>query len=153
MKQSLYLHSDISDVLKSYCGTIERAIDDILTEYDLGNIDIENCPQCRPREGANRFNVNITNKTYLQMVELYGVKSKRISIRRLLYWFVEYEIYDELGWQPKENFVDNVTKRKDRLITNILSDLTKLKIHMSKNVMDGIDLVSHATDLISQLRR
>lgn len=153
MKQSLYLHNDVTDILKTYCGTIENAVDKILTAYDEGLIDIEDKPKCRSREGANRFNVNITNETYLNMVEIYGIKSKRISIRRLLYWFVENEIYDELGWEIVTDFENSIVKNHNRLIENCIGDLTRLKINIVKNVMDGADVVNHAIDLITTLRR
>lgn len=152
MTQSLYLHSDIVYILKLYCGSLQQAVDRILNEYDIGNIDIENKPTCRSREGAGRYDVIVTNRSYLDMVELYGVKSKRISLRRLLYWFVEYEIYNELGWEPIIQDKNNAIYIRDRYIEQCKKSLTKLKIHLAKNVMNGVDLVNHAIDLILQLR-
>lgn len=152
MEQSLYLHRDIYDILILYCGTIENAIDMILKEYDLGNIDIEDKPQCRPRDGAGRYNVIVNNENYLQLVDVYGIKSKRISLRRLLYWFVEYEVYDELGWEPIDD-KPKILQQYDRKLEQTIKNLINFKIFLSKNYMDGIDVVSHATDLMIQLRR
>ena len=85
---SVYLHKDRADVLRTF-GSLDEVVDRILSACDEGEFDIENKPECEPREGASRYNIKITNESYIDMLKNFGVKCKRISLRRLLYWFVD----------------------------------------------------------------
>ena len=100
MKLSQYLHNDIVDVLKTF-GDLNDVVNKILDAADEGYIEVEDKPPCRDRDGCDRYNIDIHNENYLELLRIHGVKSKQISLRRLLYWFVENEIYEELGWTTR----------------------------------------------------
>lgn len=149
MKLSIYLHSDIVDVLKTY-GKLDDVVNSMLDAADEGEFEIENKPECRPREGAGRYDVNVTNATYLSLLNTYGVKSKAISLRRLIYWFVENEIFNEIGWETVNDFVDRDTLKWNKQIDKVLNELERLKTMCNYS---NSDVISHAEDLISNCRR
>ena len=146
MKLSLYLHSYITDVLLTY-GTLDETINKILDAADEGYFEIENKPSCENRDGANRYNVTVKNDTYLSMLKIYGVKSKAISLRRLVYWFVENEIYNEVGWEPINDYTNRDNAKWNKQLDKVLNELDKLI------VLDNDGTISHAYDLIYNCRR
>ena len=147
MKISVYLHKYIVDVLKTF-GKLSDVINRILEEGDEGKFDICNKPPCEPREGASRYDVDITNEAYLSMFKMYGAKSKSISIRRLLYWFVDYEVYVDLGWEQVNEYIDENQARVNKIIDNIINDLNRLEMYL-KNEGN----ITHAKDLLLELKR
>lgn len=149
MKLSIYLHSDIVDVLKTY-GKLDDVVNSMLDAADEGEFEIENKPACRPRDGAGRYDVNVTNATYLSLLNTYGVKSKAISLRRLIYWFVENEIFNEIGWETVNDFVDRDSLKWNKQIDKVLNELERLKTMCNYS---NSDIISHAEDLISNCRR
>ena len=146
MRLSVYLHSYITDVLLTF-GTLDEVIDKMLQAADDGEFEIENKPACEPRDGANRYNVNVKNDTYIAMLKVYGVKSKTISLRRLIYWFVENEIYNEIGWEPINDYTDRDSAKWNKQLDKVLNELDKLR------VLDDDGTISHAYDLIYNCRR
>lgn len=149
MKLSIYLHSDIVDVLKTY-GKLDDVVNSMLDAADEGEFEIENKPSCRPRDGAGRYDINVTNATYLSLLNTYGVKSKAISLRRLIYWFVENEIFNEIGWDTVNDYVDRDTLKWNKQIDRVLNELERLKTMCNYS---NSDVISHAEDLISNCRR
>lgn len=153
MKISLYLHRDRADVLSTF-GNLSDVINRILDAADEGLIDIEDRPACEPRDGAARFDVEITNDNYLQLLQAYGIKSKRISLRRIVYWFVDNEVYNDLGWEPTNDYVDSFNKRLNKLVNNVISELMKLKIFCSGNYMvDNLENVYEIEKLLEDCKR
>lgn len=148
MEISVYLHNDIIDTLKMY-GDLDDVINLILDAASEGKLEIENKPVCREREGARRLNVNITNQDYLQLLETYGNRSNTISLRRLLYWFVENEIYNDLEWEPLRDYVDFNENKRRKQIDKCVNSLQKLMYLVSKSETDTI---THCIDLLQSLR-
>ena len=110
MTLSVYLAHDIKSVLSCY-GSLDIVVDKILTAGAEGLIDIMEKPSAPEKKGGTYYQINIREPNYIALVETYGTKSSRISLRRLLYWFVENEVYLELGWEPCEEFVDQKNKK------------------------------------------
>jgi hypothetical protein len=145
---SVYLHRDRVDVLKMF-GDLNDVINRILDESDEGHFDIMNKPIPPSREGAARYNVVINNENYLHMLKMFGIKSKQISLRRLVYWFVDNEIYDTLDWTPVSDFVNYDNVKINKQIDEVINKIDKLSFF----VTDDEGKLTHAKDLIEMFRR
>lgn len=152
MKQSIYLHDYVISTLVMF-GNLSDVINDVLRAVEQGDLPIEDLPECENRQGAKRCNVDVTNEYYLSIAEIYGVKSKRISLRRLLYYFVDNELYNELGWEPLHDYIDGYQSKINKCVDKILAEMTRLKIILAKNVDDRLSDVVHACDLINSCKR
>lgn len=125
MKVSVYLHEEIYSILRCY-GDIDVVVNKVLDEASKGSFDVMDKPTVPSRDGARRFDVDIRNRDYLELLQAYPPNSARISLRRLLYWFVENEMYEMLDWELVDTYRDkNYGKRMD-LIKNIRQNLEKL---------------------------
>lgn len=148
MKVSVYLHSYIVDTLRMY-GKLDDVVNAILDEADNGMFDITDKPNCESRDKASRYMIDITNDTYLTLMQSYPPNSSKISLRRLIYWFVENEIYDECGWTT-----NNVLKRKEnnkiyKKILDLKEQCTKLLSVFS----DNYDALIIVTDILKQMQK
>ena len=144
---SQYLHDDIVDVLLTF-GNLNDVVNKILDEVDEGNIELENKPECRLRGDAKRYNIEIYNESYIQALLVHGVRSKTISLRRLIYWFVENEIYVDLGWEPVREYVDREKEKINKCVNEIVNAMDKLLFYCSNKT----DVISHAKDLILSIK-
>lgn len=117
---SVYLHKTLYLALTRF-GTLDEVINRILDEGTNGKIDIMNKPICPPKKDGSLYQIKIVNKDYISLYETMG-RSAKISLRRLLYWFVDNEIYNLLGWKVKsiDDFQQNVEKN-----TEIIGNLHK----------------------------
>lgn len=124
MKTSIYLHRYIYDILRQF-GEINDVVNRLLDAGSTGELDIYSKPPCpKPGRECSRYEIDITNTDYLKMKSIMGANSNFISLRRLLYWFVEHEIYVDLGWRT----VKYVNK-------NTLAAINKLK--KAKELIDN----------------
>lgn len=126
MLMSVYLHDEIYGILKCY-GDLSDVVNRILDAASEGHFSVMDKPVIPNRDGAKRFDVDVTNEEYLELVKLYPPNSVKISLRRLLYWFAENEMYDFLGWEVVANYKDNRTIQFERLVKRIRQNLEKLK--------------------------
>ena len=116
MQMSIYLSNDVATMLHCY-GTLNDVINKILIAGAEGAIDIMDKPKVPDKKGGHCYRVEIKEPNYLELIATFGTKSSRISLRRLLYWFVENEVYMELGWEPTEIYVDDeINKSYDCLM-------------------------------------
>lgn len=127
MNVSIYLHKPIVNLLRCF-GDLSDVINKILDAGDQGMFDIMDKPSCESREGASRYTVNITNTTYLSLLNEYSVNSPRISLRRLIYWFVENEMYIELDWSMSNEYVDDFKNKFNKKLTDAINSFQSLKI-------------------------
>ena len=134
---SVYLHKDRADVLRTF-GSLDEVVDRILSACDEGEFDIENKPECEPRDGASRYNIKITNESYIDMLKNFGVKCKRISLRRLLYWFVDNEIYADLGWETVNDYIDSDSIKTNAIIDKLQDGLDKLMLNVKSFEQDTV---------------
>lgn len=141
---SLYIHQDIEDVLTTF-GKLDDVINKILQASSDGLIDIFDKPKCRDRQGAKRIEVNITNEDYLETLSYFPPNSSHISLRRIIYWFVENEVYEQLNWKPVTKFIDTKKERMTKDFTSCKELLQKLRIKYKEYELDlnkGIELVN-----------
>ena len=113
MRVSVYIHQSILDELSCY-GELDDVVDRILTLGENGVIDLENKPPCRPRTDAKRVTIDIQNAYYITLVRSYPRNSSLVSLRRLLYWFVENDMCSLLS---------TVTVTDEELYTNLYGQL------------------------------
>lgn len=140
MKQSIYLHSEIVDILKCY-GTLEDVVNRILEEAAKGYFDVMDKPACPSREGAGRYDINIVEPNYLELLSVYSPFSPKISVRRLIYWFVENEIYADLGWEPTNEFENRHAKLLNKKLANALNELEHAKTHATNSIKSNIEAI------------
>ena len=137
MEFSVYLHKPIAEVLMCY-GDLSEVVNKILEASEQGLFDVVDLPRCPARDGASRYTVNITNEYYLNLLETFPINSPRISIRRILYWFVEQEIYDELGWEVTKEYHNKEKEKLLKKLSNIISTFDKLYLSFNTEEKDFI---------------
>lgn len=147
MRVSVYLHDEIKSILCCY-GNLDDVINRVLDAGSTGEFDIMNKPQIPAREGAGRYDVDIVNEEYLELLNAYPRNSVKISLRRLLYWFVENEMYEILGWEPINEYTDRNDLKRKRLVKRIRQDLEKLADIIDN---DNYDRVDEALKIIKEL--
>jgi hypothetical protein len=79
--------------------------------------------------------IEVHNDEYNENVKVSGITSPKFSLRRLLYWFVDYAIYDDLGWTPLNEY-----KNEDKLKFNKSKQLAILYIEKMLNVKQSYEL-------------
>lgn len=126
MKFSIYLSHDVINVLQCY-GKLDDVVNKVLQSCEEGLFDIMDKPKPPPKQGGRQVVINVIEPNYLELVRMYGPKSSRISLRRLLYWFVENEIYVELGWEEVEQYKNSTTEKAISMLSNIKLELYTLE--------------------------
>ena len=127
MIQSVYLHKYVVDTLCLF-GNLSEVVNRILQEGADGNIELIDRPPCTNRDGASRYNIVINQPDYLDMLQYCPVNSPKLSIRRILYWFVDFAVYDDLGWKQTNAYEDKELKRLLKHIDTARSSLKRVGI-------------------------
>lgn len=146
MTVTVYLHDYIAETLSMY-GYLDDVVNKILDESENGAFEIENKPECAPRDGASRYDINIKNESYIDLLMTFGTRSSRVSLRRLLYWFVDNEVYLDCGWETKYDYVSKKDKKYNDYLDDVISKLYKM------NMIHKTDDVSNIIKKLSTLRR
>lgn len=120
-------------------GSIEDVIYKALELCENGEIDLENLPQTANFVNTENKTVSviITNSYYENLRNMYGATSPKVSLRKLLCYIVENEIYFDYHWEVVQVY-DNETRNKINSykydITNKANKLVKLlKDEATKN--------------------
>lgn len=150
MTQSIYLHRYVVDTLSLF-GELSDVINRILQEGADGKIQLVNRPPCTNRKGAGRYNVNITQQDYLELLEYYPVNSSKVSIRRLLYWFVDFEIYEQLEWKPTRKYENKILQKQLKYVDNARTFVTRIFL-LNKNDKEAIQMISTIDDSLVKLK-
>lgn len=119
MRVSIYLHDNIIAELKQY-GDLQQVIDQILALGEAGKIDLCDKPRCKDRDGARRLDIIVTNSYYIDMLQRYPPHSTRVSLRRLIYWFVENDLCTMLSVD------DRTQEHLDRRASYLQNELEQL---------------------------
>lgn len=135
MEFSIYLHKPIAEVLMCY-GELSDVVNRILEASEEGLFDIIDRPRCPARDGATRYIIDVTSEYYLSMLENFPINSPRISLRRILYWFVENEMYNELGWEVTREYFNKEKDKMLKKLNGIISDFTKLSLSFNTDEKD-----------------
>ena len=153
MKYNLNISKDYYDILVRF-GDINDVVDKVLKIAERGEIDIDSLPAAYIRGDKKHVVVNIDSEWYEHMQALYGTTSPRISISRLLYYFIDNELYLDYNWQ----IVQNCDKRTSERLLNMRDDInkciTRLKtIVNSKQDYDKLEQIrKDLDDIINKLR-
>ena len=142
MKVTIHLHKEIADALMCF-GSLSDVVNKILS---CDEIDIMDKPPCPPKDNCKKYVLNITNQTYIDLYDEYGASSPRISLRRLLYWFVDNEMYTELAWQPIQIKTPILQDKYLKKLDNAKTELRKA-LNYTLSVSDIVKL----KDLITQI--
>jgi len=124
MTLSIYLSDNIADILRCY-GTINDVVNKILIAGAEGAIDIMDKPRIPDRKGGHYYQIKIEEPNYIDLLSIYSAKSSKISLRRLLYWFVENEVYEELGWEPVDTYVEEKVSKTYDIIMKLKQSVYK----------------------------
>lgn len=151
MLTSIYLHRPVAETLLLFGDTLEDSINRILDVCAEGRIDLMDKPACPDRTGAMRYNIDIKNAYYLDLYNYYPVNSSKISLRRLLYWFVDNEIYNELGWRAERKLDQRDLKRDINNLSRADSILAKVMLkHKADTYIE--ETISTIHDLINNIQ-
>ena len=143
MIYTIFLHPYVENTLKMF-GPLEEVVNKIV---DLGmegeQFTVYDKPTCPDKIGARHRLIEVHNDEYNENVKISGITSPKFSLRRLLYWFVDDAIYDDLGWTPLNEYKD-----EDRLKFNKSKQLATLYIEKMLNVKESYEL----KQILSQLK-
>lgn len=120
MVQTIYLHNYIVDILQCF-GDLDIVVNKILEAGEQGVFDLESCPKAPDRNHCKQYDIDITNESYLQLLAMRGNSSSTLSLRRIIYYFVDNEMYTQLDWQQTTIFIPQshilFKKQLSRLLT------------------------------------
>lgn len=150
MMMSIYLHQYVVKTLSLF-GDLSDVINNILQAGADGKIEILDRPPCMSRDGCGRYNVDITQQDYLELLQCYPINSPKISIRRLLYWFVDFAVYEQLGWKIVKQYKDDQTNLLLRHLDKARTSLARVAI-IKKNREDIQTQVESIDNLIVKLK-
>ena len=94
------------------------------------NDNIDSCelsalPPAPDKIDATRYTIDVENETYIALVEHYGATSNKCGIRRLIYYFIDNEMYE--GWPVVNNYVDDKRDYLRRRLKEMRYILTKIE--------------------------
>lgn len=132
-KYSVYLHQDVIDVLECFgrIGDVLTKMMKALVQTDL--LNGETLGTAPPREDARRIEFFVDDDTVLQLTGL--------PLRQIIYWFVENEVYDQLGWEPIRQYREREKARIINGFNRVLSELSKLNALVNNSLQDAINLL------------
>lgn len=99
MEVKVSLPKDVLEVMKQF-GTPSEVADRILVAGEEWYFDMENCPAYESNCRNVRVSLTITNQYYEELVLMRGEHSNKVSLRRIISYFIYNELYNELGWEP-----------------------------------------------------
>lgn len=123
---NLLIDDGTADLIRYY-GSIPQVVNRILQHGAVGEIPLMDLPSVKlPDHNVKQYKVNVTDANYLQLCEIYGTKSARISLRRIVYWFMENEKYIEFNWEADSYFDKSKNQELIELVGEIESKLYRL---------------------------
>ena len=146
-KIDVRLHEDYYNVLTQF-GTLDQVVDKAINAIEAGSIDLDCIPACPPLTGTHKYIVTVDNLFYDDLVQIYGSHSNLISMRRIIYYIVDSELYNTLRWEPVQS-VSPASKRSKR-IDNLLYEMAK--VINSETDKDRLKILLHAYTIIQQLK-
>lgn len=126
------LHKEYVDVLTQF-GTLSYTTNCILSACEIGAIDLFDKPVAPPKDGTQKHIITIDNLWYEQLLDDFGPKNMHISLRRLLYWFVDNEVYNDIGLQIDATKRTVLDTRFAKEKANCIQQLKKLQNLSTRN--------------------
>lgn len=126
MVYNVYLHKYVADILSQF-GEINAVVNRIVDSAMAGDFSIDDLPTAPPRTPGDmsQFKFDIGNVEYNELLQVRGSKSMSYSLRRIIYHFVDNEIYSELEWEPAQTASFTIGDYARRL-ANIITDAVRL---------------------------
>ncbi len=140
-KVNVYLHDVVYDTLTLF-GDINSVVNRILDAFSEGKIDITNKPKCPEKMHGSQYCITIENQDYINLLNTLG-RSSSISLRRLLYWFVDQEVYNELEWEVTRNVKDKqqLKTKVIKYINNSIDSLCSAKVLVKKQTEEKLQKI------------
>jgi len=152
MKMSVQLHRQYYNYICHF-GTLDEVVNKILEAAERGEIDIyDNQQPAPPAYETSRYTVNITNKAYIHMVETLGSRSPTVSLRRILYWFVDNEIYVQLDL-PYKSLLPTQTRELKNLLTHIDTAYNAVLRYINESHLDFNECIPDIEYKLKQQQR
>lgn len=146
MLVKLYLDEQTAIVLRMF-GTINDVVNRIIDEGMAGKFDMFDKPVAPPRDDCSRYEVHINNEDYIQMMANYPEKSSKVSLRRLVTWFIDNAVYEELGWT-----ISCDKRKRDNLVKKLDDVMNTLQKSMAVFPMVNHELFSNAINDCKKLQ-
>lgn len=149
--ENVYIHPSAVDIL--YCfGDINTVVNKIIDELYARNVDIESC--CKEpapnQSGCRHYQIVINNADYNALRAAYPAKSYKVSLRRIINWFVVNEMYFEWGWEPIREYTSNEIDTVNKRINDVISRLNSLKLVIRDRHHDDIDEMIRKLSLLKR---
>lgn len=88
MKVRVSLSADATNYLLQYGDTLSEAVDNVLSAIIDSGGTLSDKPSFESSSDEVQRYVDVTNVDYLTLYSIYSSKSSRVSLRRVLYWFI-----------------------------------------------------------------
>lgn len=143
----IYLHEYITDILNSF-GGLEAAVNKIVDAAMAGTISYESLPTAPDRAGIPRIDILIKNEDYISQCDALGRNNKNISLRRLIYYFVDNELFEELDWELSEK----VQQAKDIKFIDALAKIMPAAQNLFKHAQgDNKVLAKNILEILKEI--
>ena len=141
---SVYLQDDVANVVLCFGNTMDEAVANILNAIDKFDAGFEDKPFYGMREGARRYNIVVTNQSYIELLNLRGANNPRVSLKRILEWFVYEELYETIDIQPVRNFKNDFINKQRNKLMHIRVSLSTLSNKLADFNNDATDNINNA---------
>lgn len=123
MKKRLVLPAETVNILNQF-GDIDTVVNKVLDLVENGYIPAFNLPvACSSNVPMRKITVHITNKWYMDCITQNI--SRSISLRRILQFFVDNELFSEYNWQIVRKQRDDFKIALSEGVTNLITAATR----------------------------
>ena len=131
-KYSIYLHQEILDTLECFGSNLNDTINKLFEDcINTGVLYNDNIPPAPDREGARRIEVFLNYNIVCQLGS--------VRVRPVIYWFIENEVYSELGWEMRGDYGVTQKLKLKKQFDKAISELRKLDEMYGGKIVDIID--------------
>lgn len=142
MKICASMSKNVNDYYTRHCKS-QREWDLVINKL-LEHYDVSSMPPVREDKYTQRM-FNITNEDYLSLYYLFGARSKKVSLSRILQFGMDVDIFsfDEFANIKADDIpvnIQNLSKKKSLLkkALNLLKDCDKIKLSAFEAADDEI---------------
>lgn len=139
---NLYMHPSIVDVAECF-GSLSEVAARLCNAYINGWFDEQALSDVPARDDdCKRYRIPVNDndiEDYLELLLTEGRTNKRLSLRRMFYVFVDYELYNEWGWEQKKELVktyDSWQQSLDSLTNSLMTAYYKAPQQYKQEVKD-----------------
>ena len=148
MEVKVSLPVDVLEIMKQF-GTPSEVTDRILAAGEEWYFDMENCPAYETSCRNVRIPITVTNQYYEELVFTRGEHSNKVSLRRIISYFIYNELYNELGWEPVDS-----TSETNEMCSEIKKLINRVAMLRSRLKREGYsEGVLECNDICKSLER